>query len=247
MPFGQLPLYALKRESGVFDPATLSLTGWWRASYSGSPWVGSTSTGTSGSRDLTEATNPPTTGSAVNGYTSVDFDGVNDLLTNATQLGTLLPTASYFWWVVFNVDTITGTSNLASAYGNEGLFSDSFGYIGAAVAEPGAPGAYVAQAWQYDVGGKGGEHPITLSSWNLLCCRYDGTTMHSKLNSGSIVTQASGTYDLSTGTLKAGVRYDGSRFFDGKILDIGMMPSAGSDALFDDIKSYINSRYALAL
>jgi hypothetical protein len=43
-----------------------------------------------------------------------------------------------------------------------------------------------------------------------------------------------------------GRNYD-TKFLDGRILDVGMATSALSDGSFDSVKSYVNSRYALAL
>jgi len=50
----------------------------------------------------------------------------------------------------------------------------------------------------------------------------------------------------STGGIVLGRNY-ATAFFDGRILEVGAAPSALSDATFDDIKSYVNSRYGLAL
>ena len=46
--------------ASAFDPATLALTGWWRSGgYVSGTWTGIASAGTSGGRNLVEATNPP--------------------------------------------------------------------------------------------------------------------------------------------------------------------------------------------
>lgn len=229
-------------KSSSFNPATLSLTVWWRAAYASSPWVGVASAGGSGSRDGTEATNPPSTGATLNGRSPAVFDGTNDRLANATAMSTLAPTAAYFYWVLFYVDSIGTNNALAAAYNNDALWSDTGGYIGASLT---TSGGNKVQAWQYDGATKGNEHAISLSAWNLLCVRYDGTDVRSKLNSGSVSTAASGAYDDATGTLQLG--QGGAAFANVRIADIGMMASAGSDARFDDIRSYVNSYHGLSL
>src|SRR5690606_13622046 len=106
------------------------LTGFWRGSFSGSPWVGTASAGSSGTRDLTEATNPPSTGAAQNGYVPADFDGTNDVLGNATAMSTLLTASGYYYWALFELDAITGTLADSSAFSNAAVWSDSGGFLG---------------------------------------------------------------------------------------------------------------------
>lgn len=221
-------------------PASLSLTGWWRASYSGSPWVGTASAGSSGSRDLTEATNPPATGSALNGLTPADFDGVNDLLTNATTLTDYITASAYFGWVLFNADTVSG----GSAFNGPNIIADTGGFWGVAVFDLG--GTPTVGPWHWDGGAKNALATISTGAWNLACWRYDGVDIRLKLNSGSIVTTAAGSVSTLTGTMEVGNGFS-AIFIDGRVAEIGLMASAGTDALFDDIRSYVNTRYALSL
>jgi hypothetical protein len=231
--------------SAAFDPSTLSLTGWWRASYSGAPWVGTSSAGGSGSRDLTEATNPPSTGSALNGLTPADFDGTNDTLSNATAISTLLSASAYFYWILFYADTASSNGSLGIAYDNRQLITDTNGNWGCAISTPVADPT--VQCWHWDGNSNGVQLTIALNAWNLICCRYDGTNLRAKLNSGSVSTQARGNIAATTGTLRVGTRWTGSVFYDGRIAEIGLAATAESDARFDDIRTYINARYALSL
>src|SRR5678815_176148 len=89
----------------VFNPATLFLTGWWRGSYSASPWVGTASASSSGSNNASEATTPPAAGATVNGFAPVDFDGVDDLLRADGTLDTYFATNAWTVSVLFNADT----------------------------------------------------------------------------------------------------------------------------------------------
>lgn len=227
----------------VFDPGTLNLSVWFRGSYTASPWEGEASAGDSGTRDAAEATNPPSSGTAVNTYNPADFDGTNDVLANATAVGTLVPAAGYFWWALFMVDAVGTDFAVPDAFANQAIWADGGGYIGCALRSTGP----AVMAWQYDGIGKGAQHTISTGTWNLLCCRYDGTNIKSKLNSGALSSNASGAYDITTGQLMLGRNWAGAQFFNGKLLELGMSPEANSDDTMDDVKSYVNSRYNLSL
>lgn len=234
--------------SAVPNPSTQSLTGWWRGDgateYSPSTWTGTASAGSSGSRDLTEATNPPAAGTTQNGHTPADFDGTNDLLANATAISTLLSASAWFAWCLFLADAIDTVLPLSGTFANDALICDSGGFWGFNL---GGAGANELHVWQWDGAVKGNAHTVATGSYNLIVARYDGTNIRSKLNSGAISSAAAGNISTTTGTFRAGSNYNGLQFFNGRILEAGLMASAGSDALFDDIKAYINNRYALSL
>lgn len=245
-----LPQYAFhNRQAGgggpVFDPATLSPTIWVRAAYSGSPWADISGNG----RDLTEGTNPPGNGVSLNGRTVAVADGVNDVLANATALSTLAPKTGFFFWLLFYANSIATTTGVGAAYGNDQLWADSGGYVGAALAT--ATGVDSVQFWLFDGVGKGNQHPITLGTWNLLCGRFDSTQtgeeIRSKLNSGAIEKAASGDYDNDAGTLKLFRNYDGSQFADARIADFGMVAGSCSDADFDNVRLYANDYHGTSL
>jgi hypothetical protein len=84
----------------VFDPATLSLTGWWRAAYAGSPWAPTASAGTSGTanRDLgvDSGAATPSVGTALNGLDTADFDGSTQSMADGdSTLDTYVSAAAY--------------------------------------------------------------------------------------------------------------------------------------------------------
>lgn len=232
---------ALKK-TAAFDPSSLSLTGWWRASYTGSPWVGTASAGSSGSHDLSEATNPPSTGSAQNGFTPADFDGTNDQLANANAISTFISASAWFIWSVFWVDAIN--TNGVNNWFNDSIINDSSSFWGLYLAN--APSNKII-VHQWDTAPKSNEHTISTGTYNLICARYDGTNLRSKLNSGSILSTASGNISDISGTVKVGRDAAGLSLMDGRILEIGIINSAESDSRFDDIISYVNNYYALSL
>jgi hypothetical protein len=230
---------------GPFDPATLSPTIWLRAAYSASPWSDISGNG----RDATEGTNAPGAGVSLNGRTVCVADGTNDTLANATALSTLAPKGGFFFWILFYANSIATSTGVGAAYGNDQLWADTGGYVGAALSSP--TGVDSVQFWQFDGVGKGNQHPISLSTWNLLCGRFDssqtGAEIRSQLNATTVLTAASGDYDNDTGTLRLFKNYDASQFAHANIADFGMVASAGSDANFGNIRNYVNSYHGLSL
>lgn len=237
--------------TAVFDPATLTLNGWWRADYASSPWVGVASAGSSGTagRDLTEATNAPSTGAAQNGKTPADFDGTNDILGGA-NLSTYCNAGAGSVWVLFRADT----SVAAAAAGSP--FADPFlvGQLGGSVtmclsyALPGGPGSETFRAGIYDgVSWKEVSIAQATGAYCLAQMKWNGTNLYARKNSGAWSNIACGNVDTMAVAITVGQDYAASQYFDGRILEIGMAPSALSDANFTSIVSYVNSRYGLSL
>jgi len=232
--------------AAAYDPAVLSLTGWWRADGasgyddSSGVWYGVASAGSSSGRNLTEATNFPSAGTAVNGHTPPDFDGSNDVLANATAISTMLTASAWFGWWLVNIDAIATSSG--TSYSNDVIMNDSGAYWGIHLSS--ASGGLV-YAYQWDGAEKAVSAAIGTGAWTLICARYDGTNLRLKVDSGTVQTVAAGNISTTTGTIQCG--YNVATAYNGRMADIGLMASAGSDALFDDIKEYVNDRYSLSL
>lgn len=230
-------------------PATLSLTGWWRGSYAASPFVATISAGLSGTRNISHGATPPSSGAAVNGFTPADFDGVDDILEpqgGDAAVSNYASAGAYLWWALFYSEAAGGANDVGTAQSNPGLWGDNAGgYIGGNYRSDG--GTEKIQVWHYDGARKGNEHAISLNAWNLICVRYDGTNIRSKLNSGSVsVSAAAGAVGDLSNTLVLGKSSSGG-YHNQRVLDFGFIDSAGSDAVFDNIKEYVNSRYGLSL
>ncbi len=228
----------------AFNPATLSLTGWWRANYTGSPWVGVASAGSSGSRELTEGTNPPATGSAINGLTPADFDGTNDMLNastvGATNLEHYFTTSAYSYSLLIWADSATADAGNSDGYTMPGLIGDgSFATpMGCSFSSSGI------RAW-HNASGNWDSVAVACSTGGLrsVQVRYNGTTLSTRVNGGSWSDQARGNVGIS---LAAGFRIGrnyASVFFDGKIVDIMTASTALTDTNFNNINAYYNSRY----
>jgi hypothetical protein len=238
-----LPLYATSVGASVsaFDPASLSLTGWWRASYAGSPWAPTASAGSSGGNgNLTEATNPPATGAAVNGFTPADGDGSNDRLVSAAATLSLLTLTAGTIIVLFNADT--AGANTGFWYANPSLVSDdSGGGLGLHYTTSGIT-ATLNGATEANV-----TLPAATGGWHMVMMRWSGSSLEASLDGGAVSSDAFTTISGLGGSMRLFANYNAAAFFDGKILEVMTMSSAISDASVANIKSYLNSRYGLAL
>ncbi len=231
----------------AFNPATeLSLTGWWRASYAASPWVGTASLGISGTKNLTEATNPPAAGSTLNGYTPAEFDGTNDVLTAAGQINNYMSSAAGAGWALVYLDV--NNTNAAGTDSNRMLFSTVGGTAAMGLDFRSSQGARISL---YDGAYKSAYKAITTATWALLAWRWNSTTLAIGVNeapgaAGGASSIACGAILAADGAFKFGQNYYGSIFFDGKVADVGFANTLTDDDL-ENVKRYINLRYNLAL
>ena len=229
---------------GGGDAASLELSGWWRASYAGSPWVGSSSVGSSGLRNLTEATNPPSNGSAVNGLVPADFDGTNDLLTTGRPVTDFVTAGAGSIAALVNIDAISTAVPLGGTmFNNDAIVNDIGGYLGLVL---GGAASNEAQAYIYDGAMKGARVTVTLATWQFLQMRWDGTRVEIRLNSGSWNTALCGSIQVPTYELRVGASA-ATQLFDGKMLELMFADRYLGANDFDRRKGYVNTRYALSL
>ncbi len=225
---------------GSFDPSTLALS-FWHRDYSGSPWAGTASTGTSGSRTLTEGTNPPAISSALNGHTGADFDGTNDLLSFGVALSTLYASGSAWWIaVLFNADTATADTGATVPYNTPTFLADqnppgvfTVGYTSSGV----RAGYFDGSTWN--------SHAVAAptGSVHMAIVRGDGTKVEISVDNGGFtnVSRAGGISSL-TGIARVAANYLAATFFDGKIYDLmgGNIVVDGNPA---NLAIYYNGRY----
>jgi hypothetical protein len=229
-----------------FDPALLTWEGWWRSSFASSPWAGTSSLGGSGSRNLTEATNPPAVGTALNGLTPADFDGTNDRLANATVLGSMLTNAAGTIVALFNADAATTDTGATTAYnmpflvgGDAGgavylTFSTSGVRLGGSNSVPTHNSVAVA---------------ASTGAWHMAVGTWDATTLKLSVDGSAFSTLSFSlnAVDGSGSGTCVGRNYDATAFFNGRIAEamVGKFTATTTDVA--NLKSYFNNRYALAL
>lgn len=227
--------------AAVFDPATLALSGWWRASYTGSPWAANASAGVSATTGaLVTAGSDPTTGTAQNSLTPAAFASASSqYLTNTATADTLFNgTAGTIVALFYGVSAVAPTGNKyddAAIYVDAGIANTALTYttsgFGAVSADGAIQSVYVAAA---------------TGSYHLAMMRWNGSVLGLTVDSAAESTTPAGTMTLGAGTVSVGQGYLGGSYIEGRILEL-MTSAADLSASYSDIKSYVNSRYALSL
>lgn len=220
----------------AFDPATLSLSGYWEAPYTGSPWVGLTSAGTSLGKDLAEGTNPPT---AVDG--EADFDGTNDQLVGAA-MSNFITDAAYSGWALVNVDAIA-TDSTPVPFDNDAIVSDSSSRWFVYLRSSGLVGLQHQQSTTAD-------RIIVTTTFStgakkLVQWRYDGVNIQIRVNDGAWQSTAAASLltDGMAGAFNVGRNYNAGRLLNGKMHALATSKVCLTDEQFDNVYS----RYAALL
>lgn len=244
MRFGVGTAVCLKGASAAtFDPASLPWKVWNRASYSGAPWAGTASAGTSGSASLQDlAAVGVGVGAAVNGLTPATFVAASgDRLYGPANNAVWGASAGC---IVVLAKAATAGADAANTVGVRGLVSVSasgvfqMGHSTAGLRVSLYDGAYQ-------------EVPaiaVGAGSWFLAAARYNGSVVQASLN-GSAFASASIAAGLPT--LDATATFWGASqaadSFDGDLLEVMAGDFVMTDTDVANIKSYVNTRYGLAL
>jgi hypothetical protein len=226
-----------------FTPASLSLTAWWEAPYAASPWVGGTSAGTSGSVNLTEATNPPSAGTALNGFAPALFDGTNDKLGNATSISSFFTAAAGSFIALFK----PGALDADGIHNNDTapkVFSDTASIVALKVTDAGAK--------LYIFGGPVILTPavaLSVGTWVAVKCKWDGTNVYVGSGTGAFgaATSMATASAFGAGTLRVGCNYNASSFLNAQIAGLVFGSAAWPDDDFNNVVTYWNSKFGLSL
>lgn len=234
-----IPFSFLKSSEAVYDPAVLSLTGWWRADYSGAPWAGTASAGSSDLFEMAAGSASPTTGTAQNGYVPADYNGSTQYLNSATASTSFVGSAAGTIIALFKADA-TPPAIDAQPYNDPPIIGDDAGNMGLTFTSSGVTaftyvGSYVTKTVA-----------CTDSAWHLVMMRWNSTNLGVTLDSAADDTVACAAI-THAGNLATGVNYSAAAFYAGLVLELMTIDSALSDGDYANIKSYVNSRYNLAL
>ncbi len=220
----------------TFEPTSLALTGYWRANYTGAPWVGTASAGTSGSQDLTIGDAAPSTGSAVNGYTPADFDGTDDELIFEGTIDTYFSSSLLSAWFLIWFDTADSQIVYDSSDSRINIFKTTAEGVGIS----------------YNNGDAVPIRACATGAWKLVTVRANGSNVAVGVNEapgaagGASSVVHAGTLSSLTGTLTFGTTF-GAGQLNAKVLEVGFSDIALTDQNFTDIKTYCNARYGLSL
>jgi hypothetical protein len=223
------------------DVAGMALTGWFRASYSASPWTGTASAGTSGGRTVTSAT-APAVGAAVNGKFPANFDGVNDYLSEPT-----LAMSSYHSAAAYTTVVLVNPSGAAAPSGTiyqDDLIVGSSGDLGGIAYSTSGVAAY-----HYDgVSWKTTAWTALAAGWNMVSVTFSAGTISMRVNQGAAVTVAAGNAaSLGVAALIFGRTNAGFSYTAQNLLEVITADTALSSGDLDIIKSYFNTTYGLTL
>jgi hypothetical protein len=222
-----------------FNPATLPLAGWYRASYTGTPWTPTASAGTSGTNDdMTEATFPPTVGVAVNSFTPADFDGhrLQGAGFNSYCSGPAGTVVALFY-------ADTATAEAGFAYNDPAIVSDTINGFNLGFSDGGVGLAFYDGGWKYPT-----KVPCSTNTWNMAVARWNGSTVEISVNGGAWSSIAASDMLISAHALAFGfVQIASVAYLDGKILEVMTAQATLSDVDIANIKSYFETRYGITL
>jgi len=233
------------------DPATLSMQGYWRASYTGVPWVGVSSLGGSGAspdRDL-EAGNVAGGGTPVNGYTPFFCDGATVFLVGDALMtwGDLIGATNgdFYIHVLARWNSATATAGVlddpALLTDNGGSYALSYSTDGVRFACYDNSGTPQLRTVGPATAAAGSYHMIQVwhdTGANLMWIQVDGgTPVSATLNSS----------DFGAGNaIKVAVNWADAAFVDGDILEIAVTNDKLDASIRSDIRGYVQNKYAIA-
>ena len=230
----------------AFDPATLALSGWWRASFTGSPWTANASAGLSGTLgNLTEATNPPAVGAALNSLTPADFDGTNDLLTGANNLDSFITSTAWSVAVLVRPVATVDSRSVGSGYNDPAIIAETTqGYWYLTYTTSGVTiGQYdsVAGAWLET------NQACSAASWHLVQAWFDGVNTSISVDSVAATSVAATDQSLiGVGPPVLGKGFS-SVFCPALVAEVMLAKVDLGATARADIKAYTNARYNLTL
>jgi len=228
----------LAARAAIDYPATLNLTGWWRASYSTAPWVGSPSAGISASNNLVLGSEPGT-GTIVNGYAPAGFDGVSDYLLTAATTATLMSQSLYSWVI------------LAKAASAEAPAGTNPKFIAETSAVYDMPFSTSGVSWRHvDAGGTTrtvGPLACSVGVYHLITAGYDGANIFLNVDGVDATPFAcTNLFNLLTNQVRVGRGAGTSHFMPADILEI-MVAAQDLRPSIPKIRSYVDARYGLSI
>ena len=223
-----------------FDPATLSLTGWWR-DFAGLSWSGTASAGNSGSHSLSSVGSDPSVGSLAGNGVAV-FDGVTNYITYAAVPTDLFNNSALTWSALIKTNSLPTAGG--HAYADATIMCDNTtANLALGVSTSGARVAIDDGAAWNDTP----QSAFSNATWTSVQVTYDGATLKCRTNNNTWQTMASGPPSLGgAGNLSIGFNGFGVHFV-GSMADIITSNTVLSVANLDNIRSYYNTRYGVSV
>jgi len=233
-----LSLATIQRIGGgaaVFDPATLSNSGWWKNYGGTSPWVGQV-----GGNLLGAA--PPSSGTPVDGVAPATFNGTTQSLASAAAISTFFSASQFAIAYMVKHTAVPDDPGTGLRYGiGRPVVSDgSGGYLHTGATASGVYGSV------YDSGYKDDQAAVTaLNNWTAVFIKLVGGTLYVAANNGAYETASIADIDVVTGVLTIGSGYS-APFLQGDLLEVMTRGTAWSDPERANIYSYFKATYPSA-
>jgi hypothetical protein len=228
----------------AFEVTDQALEGLWRGTYTGSPWNGTASVGGSGSRSLSEATNPPTQGTPLS-YVPADYNGTNQLMKSSVNMSTFLSESAASGWVLFNADTAVADAGAGSRINNPYLIGQDTGgtTFGMGYSDAGVTLAVFNTLAAYT------EIVIAASTgaWHLAQFKWDGTNISLRVDGGAWSSVAATPASFSANVMVQATNFAASAWYDGRIMETALTPRVFGDSIFDEVRGYCARRYGVAV
>lgn len=226
---------------GGFSPSSLAMRKWVSPNFSTSPWIGDPSA----TIPIQVGDNfaPPSAGAAVNGFTPVDFDGINDtLFFDGHFLNTIISSTTYYYaFVVYPRNPIAD----AGILGNPAIIGDTGINFGLVFSDAGMT------AFQYDAGPgwTGVTVACSANNWHFVQVWHDGTNLHCQVDTtvGTPTAIPMTWLDTYITSIEPILGTDGNAtWFDGQILAWTSAHHVPTSDQRDGMGVYFQDRYGLS-
>jgi hypothetical protein len=199
-------------------------------------WPGKASAGTSATHSAASTGLDPTTGAALNGIATVAFSRAGlQSLTLATAIGNILSASAFSFWCLCKLNA--GAVNC--------IFGDQV--AGYTVFDVDATPAWAPKFFSGGFHGPTPDTAATYAAWHLLCVRFGGGFIESRVDSGAwSAPVASGAIGDVAQDARIGYTSTGT-YLDGLIASMGGAQTRLSDTDYDNVKTALNARYGLSL
>jgi hypothetical protein len=240
--------------TGAFTYIDIKSTTWsvFQEDYAGSPWNGTTTSGTSASRAWTEATNAPSVGSQIGttGLEPAAFIAANsDRLTlgNGETLDTIINNNAFTISVLLWPDSASAPAGAGSMWNDACILMDAGGWAGCSYTTSGF------QVFAYPSSGDLAEVARTAATggWRFCQSRLGSALLEGRVNGGARGSDTLGNGGL-IGTMTSAVRM-GSRtgsagpYLDGKVAAVYVRDATSTDIEEDDLLDYVRRRFEIPL
>lgn len=232
------------KSGAVFDPATLALSAWWRA-YAGDPQTGIASAGLSGGRQLIDGTAPGV--GSLNSLGVATYNGTTQQQSTALNVSDIVTSTAGSMAVLY----FATTPPAAAGNGYQDpcfLAMVSRGDLSFSINSTGARAQFVdLTAATVDV-----TKAASSSAWHLATMRWNTTQLFVGIDgveaaAGTVAGGGADSSNYATTSFNVGCDWLVSVFLNGKIAEWMASKLTFSATDIANIKSYCNSRYALAL